>query len=79
MPVVNQNLMNNVNQVKSLMAMVQNSQNPQAMLSNLMAQNPQVQNTMQTISQYGGNAQRAFYETCRQRGIDPNQIISMLK
>lgn len=71
--------MNQAQQIKNLMVMVQNSQNPQAMLNNLMSQNPQVQNAVNIINQYGGNGQQAFYETCKQRGIDPNQVLSQLR
>lgn len=53
-----------------------NMASPQAMLNNLMAQNPQVMNL---INQYGGNPKTAFYELARQKGIDPNQILNMLR
>ena len=71
--------MNQVQQVKSMMTLIQNSQNPRAMFGNLLNQNPQIQNAMNIIQQYGGDGQKAFYETARQRGINPNQILSMLK
>lgn len=71
--------MSQLQQIKSMMNLVQSSPNPRAMFGNLMVQNPQVQNAMNIINQYGGDGQRAFYETCKQRGIDPNQILSMLK
>lgn len=58
---------------------MQNSRNPQAMLGTLMNQNPQMQNVMNIINQYGGDARTAFYETAKERGVDPNQIINMLR
>ena len=70
---------NNLQQIRNMMAMMQNSKNPQAMLGTLMNQNPQMQNVMNIINQYGGDAKTAFYETAKQKGIDPNQIINMLR
>lgn len=62
-----------------MMAMMQNSKNPQAMFGTLMNQNPQMQEVMGIINQYGGDARTAFYETAKARGVDPNQIINMLR
>lgn len=60
----------------NLINMVRNSSNPQALLNNLVAQNPQVANL---INQYGGDPKAAFYGLAQQRGIDPNQILNMIK
>ena len=59
--------------------MLQNSKNPSAMFGTLMSQNPQMQNVMSIINQYGGDARTAFYETAKSKGVDPNQIINMLR
>lgn len=59
--------------------MVQNSKNPNAMLGTLMGQNPQMQNVMGIINQYGGDAKKAFYETAKAKGVDPDQILNMLR
>jgi hypothetical protein len=56
--------------------MLKNSPNPQALLNNLLAQNPQVTGL---INQYGGNPKTAFYALAQQKGIDPNSILDMLK
>ena len=56
--------------------MVKTAANPNAMLQQLMNQNPRVQ---QILQQYGGDAQKAFYGTCQQMGVDPEQILSQLK
>lgn len=38
--------------------------------------NPQVQNL---LSLYNGDARTAFYSICKQRGIDPEIILSQLR
>ena len=53
--------------------------NPQMIIQNLMYQNPQVRQIMENINQYGGDPKTAFYRLAQQRGIDPNQIIGMIK
>lgn len=50
--------------------------NPQALVSQMMANNPQVK---QIINQYGGDPQTAFYKYAEANGIDPNEILNMLK
>ena len=55
------------------------SRNPNMMLQQLAQSNPNVASAMNLVQQYGGDPQKAFYEEARKRGIDPNQIISMLR
>ena len=44
-----------------------------------LMQGPQYQQAMQLIQQAGGDARAAFYNLARQKGVDPEQILSMLK
>lgn len=60
----------------NMISLLKNSPNPQALLNNLLAQNPQVTGL---INQYGGNPKTAFYALAQQKGIDPNSILDMLK
>ena len=48
--------------------------NPMALM-----QGPQYQQAMNLIQQAGGDARTAFYNLARQKGVDPDQLISMLK
>ena len=70
---------NNQNNALGIIGMLKNSKNPNMMLQQLASRNPVVANTMNLINQYGGNPQKAFYEEAKRRGIDPNQILGMLK
>ena len=73
---VNQNPGNNMfNVVQAIKA----SRNPNMMLQQLVQTNPNVASAMNLIRQYGGDPQKAFYEEARKRGVDPNQIIGMLR
>ena len=69
----------NQNNAFGIIGMLKNSKNPNMMLRQLASSNPVVANTMNLVNQYGGNPQKAFYEEAKKRGIDPNQILGMLK
>ena len=75
-PMLNQlkQLPNNNN---DLLSMLQNASNPQALIQNMISQNPQITNI---INQYGGgNPKAAFYEYARRNGKDPNVVLNALK
>ena len=48
--------------------------NPMALM-----QGPQYQQAMNLVQQAGGDARAAFYQLAKQKGIDPDQLLSMLK
>ena len=62
-------------QLRQMIAMVKSVQNPQAMLQQIANQNPVVQ---QTIQQYG-SVENAVSALCKQKGIDPQELMNMLK
>ena len=45
----------------------------------LAQQNPQVQQIMNLINSMGTSPQQAFMQLAKMRGVNPEQIISMLK
>ena len=59
--------------------MVNGAQNPQLMLNQLMTSNPQLKQAMDIINQSGGDPKKAFYALAEQKGVDPNEILNMLK
>nr|DAG57209.1 MAG TPA: protein of unknown function DUF1858 [Bacteriophage sp.] len=65
------------NPIAQLYGMFRNSQNPQAMLSQLAKNNPQMAQVMQMCN--GRNPQQVFYEMCQRQGVDPNSILSQFK
>ena len=61
----------------NLIAMLQNANNPQDFMRNMINQNPQINGL---INQYGnGDPKTAFYAYAQQMGVDPEQILSVLK
>lgn len=69
----------NLGQIKQLMNVCKNANDPQAMLYSMMKQNPQMKSAMDLIQQSGGDPKTAFYKLAEQRGIDPQEVIDALK
>ena len=66
-------------QIKQMMGMVRMAQNPQAMLNQLMMNNPQLKQVMDIVKQYGGDTDRAFRETAAQMGVDPQEVLNLMR
>lgn len=56
--------------------MFKTTNNPQALVNQVMNKNPQIQ---RIIQQYGGDPKTAFYNYAEANGIDPNEVLNMLK
>ena len=74
-----QQLGTSIDAIKQMMNSVRYATNPQAMLQSMMNRNPQLQQVMNMVRQSGGDPKTAFYNLAKQRGIEPNQILNMLK
>ena len=66
-------------QVKQMISLVKSSGNPQAMLNQLIQTNPNMKQVMEIVQQYGGDANKAFYAPAEQKGINPQEILDLLK
>jgi uncharacterized protein YdbL (DUF1318 family) len=52
------------------------SGDPQAMAQMMVNNNPQV---AQILQQYNGDAKQAFYAIAQQNGVNPDEILNLLK
>ena len=66
-------------QIKQMINAIRMAQNPTAMMKQMAMNNPQLKQVMDVVNQYGGDPQKAFYDLAKQKGIDPQEIIDMLK
>ena len=67
---------NNLAPMKQAMNMAQAATNPNAMVQQLLSQNPRVQDL---IRQNGNDPKKAFYALAQQMGVDPEQFLANLK
>jgi hypothetical protein len=59
--------------------MLKGQSNPMQIIKNMASQNPQVSQVLNMLNGSGMSAKDLFMQTAQQMGIDPNQIINMLK
>lgn len=59
--------------------LIKSSKNPQAMIQSMMTQNPQMKQVMDLVNQNGGNPKDAFYALAKEKGVNPDDILNMLK
>lgn len=67
----------NLAPLKNMLSMLNGVQNPQAALNMLAQKNPQMAQVMQLVQ--GKNPQEVFYELCRQKGVNPDDILNQLR
>lgn len=56
-----------------------NSSNPNELLNNLIAENPNMKNLMQLMQSSGMTPKQFFYNYAQQNGINPDEFINSLK
>lgn len=66
-------------QVRQMIGMIKAAGNPQQMMAQMMQTNPAMRQVMDIVNQYGGDANKAFRAIAEQKGIDPQEIIDMMK
>ncbi len=69
----------NIPQSNNLVQLIKNSANPAQLFQNMAKTSPQVQSIMQMIQQTNQTPKELFYQTAKEKGIDPNQILNMFK
>jgi hypothetical protein len=69
----------NLGQIRNLMNIVKNASNPQAMIQSMVQNNPQMKQVMDFVNQSGGNPREAFYKMAKEKGVNPDEILAMLK
>lgn len=68
-----------IGNLKSLYQAMKMSADPRSMLIQLMQKNPQVMQAVQFIQQSGGDPEKAFYTLAKQKGVDPESILSQFR
>ena len=66
-------------QIRQMISAIKSSGNPQLMLQQIMRMNPQFQQVTEIINKYGGDANKAFYDLAEKNGVNPQEILDLLK
>ena len=68
--------MSKIGQAKQMAQMFKTTNNPNAFVNQLVNKNPQIR---QIIQQYGGDPKTAFYKYAEANGINPDEVLGMLR
>lgn len=63
--------------LNNMLQLFKNSKNPQSLLEHMASQNPAMQEVMQMCK--GKDPQTVFFELCKQKGVNPNEILSQIQ
>ena len=63
-------------QARNMIQTIKSCSNPDAMVNQMLAQNPKIN---QIINQYGGDPKTAFYKYAEANGVNPDEILNMMK
>lgn len=55
------------------------AKNPQQALNQMLMNNPQIGNVIQLIKNNGGDAKTAFFNYANQLGVNPQEVLDLLK
>lgn len=81
-PILNglpKNFGQNFGQMKQMIQMLKSASNPQRMIAELIANNPNGKEIMDYVNQYNGNYEKAFMDKAQELGIDVNDFLNNLK
>ena len=72
------NAVQSLRKVKEVFNSLKAAQNPQVMLDQMMNGNPQYKSIMDAVKS-SGDARSLFYKVAEQKGVDPEEILGMLR
>lgn len=75
-PQQNNGFLQNIQNFQRMASLLKSSNNPQAAIMQLAQQNPQMKQILNLCN--GKNPKDVFMEECKNRGINPDEIISQL-
>lgn len=59
--------------------MLKGASNPNAIMQQMLQSNPNYKQVMDYINRNGGDPRKAFYQMAQEKGVNPDDILSMLK
>lgn len=62
-----------------MMGMLKSASNPSAMMEQMLQGNPNYKQVMEYVNRNGGDPRKAFYQMAQEKGVNPNDILSLLR
>ena len=67
-----------VQQAKQILRQIKSMDNPQAMMNQILMNNPNTQQVLNFVKQMGNSPQSAFVALAKQKGVNPQEFINEL-
>lgn len=61
------------------MQTLQMASNPMSAIQSMISTNPQLQQLIPLIQKNNGDYQKTFYDLARERGVNPDEVINLVK
>ena len=65
--------------IRQMMGMVKMAKDPQGAIEQMMMNNPQMKQVMGMIKESGGDPMKLFQAKAKEMGVDPEEILDMLR
>ena len=72
-------LSQNLQQIKQAWATIKNLGNPQAMMEHVLKNNPKGAEINRLLQEANGNPEKAFRDKAKEMGVNPDEILDLLK
>jgi hypothetical protein len=76
---LNQNMSLQNNNLNNLVNLMKGAKNPQALIQQIATQNPQMRTILNMVQNNGRNPKDLFYDIAKQKGVNPDDILNLLK
>ena len=73
-----QSPLNNISQIRNTVQMLKGAKDPNAMLLNMANQNPQMKQAL-SFAKTCKNPKETFYKMAKEKGVNPEEILSLLR
>ena len=67
------------NPMLNLLKQMRGAKNPNDLIVTLASQNPQMREVLKMVNQSNKTPKELFYEMAQQKGVDPNEILNLIK
>ena len=68
-----------IGKIKQMMNTVRMARDPQAAMMGMVQSNPHLQQVMEAVRQHGNDPMKAFREMAEENGLDPDEILNMIR
>lgn len=73
------NMIQTAAKCKQMMQAIRAAADPRSAMNMMISGNPQLKQVMEIVNRYGGDPMAAFTAMARENGMDPDEILGMIR